>query len=83
MSVLSFCVIVVSTLSCVFYFLKLWKFSKNNFPFGSALQTLLKTFVVCWLVRFLIVLANCVGYFTFSFINSVNVTAKGIPAAVT
>ncbi len=31
----------------------------------------------------LIVLANCVIYFTFTFINSVNVTAKGIPAAVT
>jgi hypothetical protein len=26
------------------------------------LQALLKTLAVCWLVRFLIVLANCVGY---------------------
>jgi hypothetical protein len=33
--------------------------------------------------RFLIALANWVGYFIFSFINSVKVTAKGIPAAVT
>jgi hypothetical protein len=65
------------------FFLKGWKFFKNNFSFGSALQALLKTLVLGWLVRFLIVLANCVGYFTFSFINSVNVTAKGIPAAVT
>ena len=49
--------------SRVFYFfLKRWKFFKNNFSFGSALQALLKTLDVCWLVRFLIVLANCVGF---------------------
>ena len=65
------------------FFLKRWKFFKNNFSFRSALQALLKTLAVLLLVQFLIVLANCVGYFTFSFINSVNVTAKGIPAAVT
>ena len=45
-----------------YFFLKRWKFFKNNFSFGLALQALLKTLVVCWLVRFLIVLANCVGY---------------------
>ena len=44
------------------FFLKRWNFFKNNFSFGSALQALLKTLVVCWLVRFLIVLANCFGY---------------------
>jgi hypothetical protein len=38
--------------------LKRWKFFKNNFSFGSALQALLKTLVVCRLVRFLIVLAK-------------------------
>ena len=45
-----------------YFFLKRWKFFKNNFSFGLALQALLKTLVVCWLVRFLIVLANCVGF---------------------
>ena len=44
------------------FFLKRWKFFKNNFSFGSALQALLKNLVVCRLVRFLIVLANCVGF---------------------
>jgi hypothetical protein len=39
------------------FFLKGWKFFKNNFSFGLALQALLKTLVVCWLVQFLIVLA--------------------------
>ena len=63
----SVCVIcrVLFCLACVsgvLFFLKRWKFFKNNFSFGSALQALLKTLVVCWLVRFLIVLANCVGY---------------------
>jgi hypothetical protein len=33
-------------------------------------------------VRFLIVITNCVGYFTFSFINSVKVIAKLISAKV-
>ena len=50
---------------------------KNNFYFGSALQALLKTLVVCRFVRFLIVLANCVGFYL-SFLNSfysVNVTS--------
>ena len=61
----SVCVIcrVLFCLACVsgvLFFLKRWKFFKNNFSFGSALQALLKTLVVCWLVRFLIVLANCV-----------------------
>jgi hypothetical protein len=40
------------------FFLKLWKFFKNDFSFGSALQALLKTLFVCWLARFLIVLAK-------------------------
>jgi hypothetical protein len=53
-----FCLACVSG---VLFFLKRWKFFKNNFSFGLALQALLKTLVVCWLVRFLIVLANCVG----------------------
>lgn len=35
---------------------------KNNFSFGSALQALLNTLVGYRVVRFLIVLANCVGY---------------------
>jgi hypothetical protein len=55
--------------SGVLFFLKRWKFFKNNFSFGVALQALLKTLVVCWLpagagqvVRFLIVLAKCVGF---------------------
>jgi hypothetical protein len=50
---------------CFIFFLKRWKFFKNNFSFGLALQALLKTLVVCWLVRFLIVLAKCLGYFSF------------------
>lgn len=37
---------------------------KCNFYFWSALQALLKKFVVCRLVRFLIVLTKCVGYLT-------------------
>ncbi|MFN5054794.1 MAG: hypothetical protein ACK5EP_01950, partial [Bacteroidota bacterium] len=48
--------------SGVLFFLKRWKFFKNNFSFGSALQALLKTLVVCQLVWFLIVLANCDGF---------------------
>ena len=67
---LSVCVIyrVLFCLACVsgvLFFMKRWKFFKNNFSFGSALQALLKTLVVWWLVRFLIVLANCVGYSNF------------------
>ena len=57
-----FCLACVSG---VLFLLKRWKFFKNNFSFGSALQALLKTLVVCRLVRFLIVLANCVGLFCF------------------
>jgi hypothetical protein len=53
--------------SGVLFFLKRWKFFKNNFSFGSALQALLKTLVVCRLVRFLIVLANGVGLIFKSF----------------
>jgi hypothetical protein len=52
---------------CFIFFLKRWKFFKNNFSFGSALQALLKTLVVCWLVRFLIVLAKCVRIFLLIF----------------
>ena len=52
-----FCLACVSG---VLFFFKRWKFFKNNFSFGLALQALLKTLVVLWLVRFLIVLANCV-----------------------
>jgi hypothetical protein len=59
----SVCVIcrVLFCLACVLgvlFFLKRWKFFKNNFSFGSALQALLKTMDVRRLVRFLIVLAN-------------------------
>jgi len=43
------------------FFLKGGKFFKNNFSVALALQALLKTLVVCRLVRFLIVLANSVG----------------------
>jgi len=46
------------------FFFEALEIFKNNFPFGSALQALLKTLVVCWLVRFLIVLANCGGFFS-------------------
>ena len=53
--------------SGVLFFLKRWKFFKNNFSFGSALQALLKTLDVCRLVRFLIVLANCVRIFLLIF----------------
>jgi hypothetical protein len=52
-----------------YFFLKRWKFFKNNFSFGSALQALLKTLVVLWLVRFLIVLAKCVGLYVVKFFN--------------
>jgi hypothetical protein len=45
-----------------YFFLKRWKFFKNNFSLGPALQALLKTLAVWWLVRFLIVLANGVGF---------------------
>jgi hypothetical protein len=48
---------------CFIFFLKRWKFFKNNFSFGSALQALFKTLAVWRFVRFLIVLANCIGYF--------------------
>jgi hypothetical protein len=44
-----------------FIFFEVLEIFKNNFSFGLALQALLKTLVVCRLVRFLIVLANCVG----------------------
>ena len=54
------------SVGCFIFFLKRWRFFKNNFSFGLALQALLKTLDVCWLVRFLIVLANCVGYSLFS-----------------
>ena len=54
-----FCLACVSG---VLFFLKRWKFSKNNFSFGLALQTLLKTLVLCWLLQFLIVLSNYVGF---------------------
>ena len=57
-------------LACVLgilFFLKRWNFFKNKFSFWSALQALLKTLVVCWLVRFLIVLANCVRIFLLIF----------------
>ncbi len=69
------CRLFVSFVECFFvwlecrvfyFFLKRWRFFKNNFSFGLALQALLKTLDVCWLVRFLIVLANCVGYSLFS-----------------
>ena len=40
---------------------------KISFCLGLALQALLKTLVVFWLMRFLIVLANCVGYFLIVF----------------
>jgi hypothetical protein len=50
----------------VLFFLKRWEFFKYNFSFGLALQALLKTLVVCWLVGFLIVLANCDGYLPYS-----------------
>ena len=56
-----------------YFFLKRWKFFKNNFSFGSALQALLKTLVVCWLVRFLIVLAKCMGY-SIIFLNSASIS---------
>ena len=63
LSILSLCVIVVSAVRCVFYFfLKRWKFFKSNFYFGSVLQALLKTLVVCRLAQILIVLANCVDF---------------------
>jgi len=39
-----------------------WGIFKISFSFGSALQALLKTLVVYWLERFLIVLAKCVGF---------------------
>jgi len=48
--------------SGVLFFLKRWKFFKNNFCLAVALQALLKTLVVWRLVRFLIVLANGVGF---------------------
>ena len=67
----------------LFFFRSVGNFLKTIFLLGSALKALLNTLVVRWLLRFLIVLTNCIGYFTFSFINSVKVTAKGIPAAVT
>ena len=64
-----------------YFFLKRWKFFKNNFSFGSALQALLKTLVVCWLVRFLIVLANCVGlYVNTSLINFLIVRFSSLDA---
>lgn len=64
-----------------FIFLKGWKFFKNNFSFGSALQALLKTLVVCRLVRFLIVLANCVGlYVNTSLINFLIVRFSSLDA---
>ncbi len=50
-----------------FIFFEALEFFKNNFSFGLALQALLKTLVVCRLVRFLIVLANCVGYLSLSY----------------
>jgi hypothetical protein len=67
------------------FFLKRWsrKLSglKIIFLLGWLCKLYKKTLVVRLLVRFLIVLAKCVGYLTFSFINSVKVTAKGISAA--
>ena len=66
---------------CFIFFLKRWKFFKNNFTFGSALQALLKTLVVSWLVRFLIVLANCVGlYVNTSLINFLIVRFSSLDA---
>ena len=50
---LSVCVIyrVLFCLACVsgvLFFMKRWKFFKNNFSFGLALQALLKTLALAW-----------------------------------
>jgi hypothetical protein len=51
-------VFCLACVSVVLFFLKRWKFFKNNFSFVSALQALLKTWVECRVERFLIELAN-------------------------
>ena len=56
---------VIECRLCVAFFIFFWrvgKFFKNNFSVALALQALLKTLVVYRLVRFLIVLANSVGF---------------------